>query len=107
MINVTNTAKQEFSNHFEGKEIVPIRVYLAEGGCSGMSLSLALDETRDGDKTVDVEPFIFVINEELAEATGEVTIDMTQYGFTVGSEKQIGGGSGGCSSCASAGGCGH
>ncbi len=100
MINITDAAKQEFTNHFEGKEATPIRVYFADGGCGGMKLSLALDEVRDGDKSVEIDKFTFVINEELAEATGEVTIGMTDYGFTVDSEKTIaGGGGGGCGSC--------
>lgn len=98
MINITESAQQEFTSHFDGKEPRPIRVHLADGGCGGMKLSLALDELRDGDKSFEQGDFTFLIHEELAEATGEVTIDMTQYGFTIDSEKQIGGsGCGGCS----------
>lgn len=103
MINLTDAAKQEFKNYFEGKEATPVRVYLADGGCSGMKLSLALDEVRDNDKSVSIDDFTFVINEELAEASGVVSVDMTEYGFTIQSEKAIGGGGCGCSS---GGGCG-
>jgi Fe-S cluster assembly iron-binding protein IscA len=115
MITVTDSAKQELTRYFDGKEIQPIRIHLADGGCSGPRLSLALDEVRDGDKTVEQDAFTFLIQEELAGATGAVTVDMTQYGFNVESENQVGGGAGcGCtsaSSCGSAGsggcGCGH
>ena len=104
MINVSESAIQELTTHFDGKDVRPIRVHLADGGCSGMKLSLALDELRDGDKSVEQGAFTFLIHEELAEAAGEVTIDMTQYGFSIDSEKTIGGG-GGCG-CASSGSCG-
>ncbi|WP_041720417.1 IscA/HesB family protein [Pseudodesulfovibrio piezophilus] len=103
MINVTESAQKELTSYFEGKTVSPIRIHLAGGGCSGMRLSLALDEPRDGDKSVELESFTFLINEELAEATGKVTIDMTQYGFTIDSENEVGGG-GGCD--CSSGGCG-
>ncbi len=103
MINVTETAQQELTTYFEGKAKEPIRVHLADGGCSGPRLSLALDEVRDGDKSVQQGEFTFLIQEELAEATGKVTIDMTQYGFSVESENPVGGG-GGCG-CSSSGGC--
>lgn len=112
MINVTESAQQELTKYFDGKEAQPIRVHLADGGCSGPRLSLALDELRDGDKSVEQGSFTFLIQEELAEATGKVTVDMSQYGFTVDSENPVGGGGGcGCSSsgsCSSAGsgGCG-
>jgi len=106
MITITESAKQELTTYFEGKEIVPLRIHLADGGCSGMRLSIALDEVRSGDRSIEDKGFTFVIQEELAEETGKVAIDMTQYGFTIDSEKMVGGGSGcGCSSN-SGGGCG-
>jgi len=97
MINVTESAQQELTTYFEGKEAQPIRVHLADGGCSGMRLSLALDEVRDGDKSFEEGGFTFLIHEELVEATGKVSIDMTQYGFSIDSENVVGGG--GCGSC--------
>ena len=104
MINITESAKQELTTYFEGKDKAPLRIHLADGGCSGMRLSIALDELRDGDKSFESEGFTFVIQPDLAEQTGKVTIDMTQYGFSIDSENMVGSG-GGCS-CASNGGCG-
>lgn len=103
MINVTESAQKELTTYFEGKDVQPIRVHLADGGCSGMRLSLALDELRDGDKSAEQGAFTFLVNEELSAATGEITVDMTDYGFSVSSENEVGGG-GGCGSCG--GGCG-
>lgn len=103
MITVTESAQSELTKYFDGKEVQPIRVHLADGGCAGPRLALALDELRDNDQSVRQGDFTFLIDTELAEASGEVAIDMTPYGFTVSSENQIGGGGCGCSS---GGGCG-
>lgn len=104
MITLTESAQQELTTYFTGKDIIPLRIHLADGGCSGMKLSMALDEFRDGDEKVEISGFTFLIRPELAEEVGEVTVDMTQYGFTIGSENQLAGG-GGCG-CSSGGGCG-
>ena len=78
---------------------------MADGGCSGMRLTMALDELKDGDESIESGGFTFLIQPDLAKETGEVTIDMTQYGFSIESENQIAGtGGGGCGSCG--GGCG-
>ncbi|AMK10610.1 MAG: IscA/HesB family protein [Pseudodesulfovibrio sp.] len=111
MITVTESAQNELTKYFADKDVQPIRVHLADGGCAGPRLALALDEVRDNDKSVQQGDFTFLIDAELAEATGAVAIDMTAYGFTVDSENQVGGGGCGCSSsgsCGSAGsgGCG-
>lgn len=104
MITVTETATKELVSYFADKEVQPIRVHLGGGGCAGMQLTLALDEVRDDDNTVELDPFTFVINKELAEAAGEVTIDLSHYGFTIKSENEVGGG--GSCGCASSGTCG-
>lgn len=103
MIKVTDSAIQGINDHFDGKDPQPIRVYLADGGCSGPQLSLAIDELRDGDKSQEQGSLTFLINGELADATGQVTIDMSEYGFTIDSENVIGGG---CGCASSGGGCG-
>ncbi|MBI9081798.1 MAG: IscA/HesB family protein [Pseudodesulfovibrio sp.] len=103
MITITESAQNEFTSYFEGKDIQPIRVHLADGGCSGTKLSLAIDENRDGDLSFEQGAFTFLINKDLAEETGKVTVDMTQYGFAIESENMVGDGGGGCG-CGSAGG---
>ncbi len=103
MITVTESALGELKNYFADKEASPVRVHLANGGCSGPRLSLALDEKRDGDTAVEEGGLTFLISNELAEATGAVTIDMSQYGFIVDSENPVGGGGCGCSSSGSCG----
>ncbi|MGL1861082.1 MAG: IscA/HesB family protein [Pseudodesulfovibrio sp.] len=96
MITISIPATQELANHFAKKAPRPIRIYLEDTGCSSMQLALAGDEVRDGDKVVEQGGFTLVINKELSEAVGTVSIDSAQYGFIISSEKPIAGG-GGCS----------
>ena len=46
MINVTIPAQEQVRLYFEGKEIVPIRIFLNSAGCGGPSLAMALDEKK-------------------------------------------------------------
>lgn len=101
MIALSDAAKEQLEGYFADKEKAPIRVFLA-GGCCGPKLSLALDEARDGDSTYDVGGFSLVVESSLLTSTGKISIDMTEYGFSVDSENPIEGGGGGCGS----GGCG-
>jgi Fe-S cluster assembly iron-binding protein IscA len=104
MFELTQDARQELDAYFADKEKSPIRVYLASGGCSGPRLALALDAPGDDDAVFDENGYVFCIDKELQEHAGDVKVDLTPMGFIVESANEIGGG-GGCSGCASAGGC--
>lgn len=108
MVELTQSAKQQLDNHFNGKGVSPIRVYMAPS-CGGPRLALALDEKRDNDSVHEVSGYTFLVEEELLKSAGAITVDMTPYGFLVTSAADPGGngggrgcsssGSGGCSSC--------
>jgi len=104
MIDLTESAKAQLETYFKDKEASPIRVYLADGGCAGPRLTLALDEPNDKDKTFEAGGFTFAIDRTLFELTGNIRIDMTPYGFTVESDNPVGGG--GCSCSCGDSGCG-
>jgi Fe-S cluster assembly iron-binding protein IscA len=108
MISLSDAAKTQLDAYFEGKDKAPIRVFLS-GGCCGPKLSLALDEVRDGDESFEAGGYTLLAEKALLAAAGAVSIDMNEYGFSVESENQLGGGgscgSGGCGS-GSGGGCG-
>jgi Fe-S cluster assembly iron-binding protein IscA len=110
MISLSDAAKTQLDAYFEGKDKSPIRVFLS-GSCCGPKLSLALDEPRDGDETFEAGGYTLLAEKSLLAAAGVVSIDMSEYGFSVDSENPIGGGgscgceSGGCGS-GSGGGCG-
>lgn len=105
MLTVSDTAIKELDEYFTDREKSPIRIYLAPGGCSGPRLALALDTPSDADQVFDESNHSFVINKELYSMTGDISIDLSYMGFAIDSANPVGGG-GGCSGCASAGGCG-
>lgn len=105
MVEVTQTALKQLKEYFADKEVAPIRVYLGGGCCSGPRLSLALDESRDGDDSFESEGFTFLIQKDLHEQTGNIRIDMTGYGFSVDSENAVAT-EGSCNSSCGGGGCG-
>lgn len=113
MFDISDGALAQIKEYFSDKDIVPVRVFLAQGGCSGPQLTLALDEVREGDKSFDYDGGLtFVVNDALLEEAKPLKVDIGPMGFVVDSSLELGGGcgcasSGGCGSgCASGGGCG-
>ncbi len=102
MIKLTENAKKELDAFFADKEKSTIRVFLAPGGWRGPKLSLALDESKSDDTTMEVEGFDFCIETSLLSQIGGATIDITYLGFNVEPDKPLNSaGSSGCSSCSS------
>lgn len=101
MLTLNDSAREELEEYFADKDATPIRIFLG-GGCSGPRLLLALDEPTETDTVFKEGKFTFVVDKELLETTGALTIDTNAGNFTVLSEKPIassGGGCGGCSGC--------
>lgn len=105
MITVTDAAKKELDAYFQDNRPSSIRVFLAPGGCSGPRLALALDDAKDSDETAEEQGYTFCMDKQLGAQVGEVTVNFSFMGFSVESEIPLAG-AGGCSSCATAGGCG-
>lgn len=111
MITLSEAARDQLDGYFAGKDKSPIRIFLA-GGCCGPKLSLALDEARDGDESVQALGYTLLAEKALLASAGAITVDAGEYGFTVESENPLGGGgscgSGGCGGgdSGAAGGCG-
>lgn len=105
MLTLKDNARKEFTEYFKDKDITPIRIYLASG-CGGARLGLALDEAVETDATVKDGEFTFVIDKELLDTTGAITIDADKggAGFTVTPEHPLPAATGGCGGCC--GGCG-
>ena len=104
MFQVTEKANEMISKFFEGKdEVNPIRIFLSQGGWSGPSLGMALDEPKDDDEIVKNNGFTFLINKDLYEQAKPINVDFIDsgwgQGFSISSNLQLGGG--GCgTSCA-------
>lgn len=101
MITVSENALEKIGEYFKDKEVAPIRLYVAPGGCSGPVLSLALDEAGEGDVTEKVGDYEFVVQQELADDGAPFSIDARGIGFVIDSKLELappeGGGCAGCS----------
>lgn len=100
MVEMSPEAKKELDAYFEGKEVSPIRIYLAPGGCSGPRLALALDAPNDEDVTEEVDGFKFCVGKDLLDQIKSVKIELGPMGFMLEPEAPLpevaGGGCGGC-----------
>ena len=106
MITLSEEAREELEEFFSAKEKSPIRVFMSRG-CSGARLALALDPPTDDDKTFENNDFTFVINQDLLDTTGAISISLNDMGFEVSSENPLPNVGGGCGGCPSAAGCGQ
>lgn len=87
-IDLTEKAKDELEKVMESrKEKKPLRIYIAGYGWGGPSFGLALDEHKEGDASMDVGDYTFLIEEDLTESFGSFTIDYSdswlRRGFSV------------------------
>lgn len=99
MVSLTDTARAELDNYFVGKQKSPIRIYLNKGSCCGPALTLALDDAREEDEVYDLNGYTFVVEKQLDALASPITVDLTDYGFTVSSNLQLESGSCGGGSC--------
>lgn len=106
MLNITDEAKAKLAEYFEGKDIEPVRIYLAMG-CGGAQLALALDKAKDTDEVAEVDGYTVVIDKELYTQGTQFTVEGSEMGFAVTSDMtmpEAPEGQGSCGSCC--GGCG-
>ncbi|MDR3089536.1 MAG: IscA/HesB family protein [Desulfobulbaceae bacterium] len=107
-LTATDLAVEKLGEYLKANAITSaVRVFLQQGGCSGPTLSLALDEEKPGDVTCAKNGVSFLVEEALLAQCGGLTVEYVdagaRSGFMVRPEIPIAGG--GCSSCSS-GGCG-
>ena len=107
MLELSSSAREELEAYFDDRgEKAPIRVFLA-GSCSGVRLSLAIDEAGEEDETFELDGFTFIVSKNLLELTGNIDIDLGPMGFDINPEKPLEMDvEGGCHGCPSAGACG-
>ncbi len=102
MFNVTEKAQEQIKEYFTGKDVMPVRVFLHNGGCGGPQLAMALDEKKTTDQVFNFGGFDFLVDREFLEQAQPIAVDYIETGFKVTSSLQLGGG---CSSCGSEGSC--
>lgn len=87
-IELTEMAQEELKKVLDSrKEKKPLRIYIAGYGWGGPSFGLALDELKEGDASVNVGDYTFLIEDYLTESFGSFTIDYSdnwlRKGFSV------------------------
>ncbi|MGD9824111.1 IscA/HesB family protein [Desulfobacter sp.] len=97
MINVSKPAQEQVRMYFEGKEIVPVRIFLNSAGCGGPSLAMALDEKKNTDAVFTFDDVEYVMDKDLLEKASPVDIDFAGTGFRLDSSLKPAGGCTGCS----------
>ncbi|MBI9111857.1 IscA/HesB family protein [Maridesulfovibrio ferrireducens] len=105
MLKITNEAKEVLDQHFEGKDKEPIRIYIASA-CSGSRLALGLDAAKEGDETITLEGYDFVLDKDLLDQAKPMEINLTPMGIEVSSSLVFEAPSEGGSCCGSCGSCG-
>ncbi|WP_320169292.1 iron-sulfur cluster biosynthesis family protein [Maridesulfovibrio sp.] len=98
MLKITDKAKEVLDQHFAEKEKEPIRIYVASA-CSGTRLALGIDSAKDGDETIALEGYDFVIDKELLEQAKPLEIDLTPMGIEISSSMVFEQTPGSCGSC--------
>ena len=79
MFEVTETALEKIKVYLQQQEETsPIRVVLSQGGWSGPSLGMALDELKDDDETFDNDGVTFLVNKDLYEQVKPIKVDFIE-----------------------------
>ena len=102
MFEVTELATENLKSYLEQNKIdSALRVAIMQGGWSGPSLGLALDEPKENDEKYEQDGLTFLVDNNLLDTCGTIKVDFIdsgmRSGFSISSEKPLGG-NGGCSS---------
>ena len=104
MFEVTPKAHEMVKEFLKDREdIPPIRIVLSQGGWSGPSLGMALDELRDEDEVFDQGDIKYVVDKNLLDQVKPIKVDYVNSamgsGFSITSNMAMGGGCGSGCSC--------
>ena len=102
MLKVTTAAQKEFDDYFKGKDVKPVRIFLAGYGCGGPSIRLAIDELKEDDISYDIGGIKYIANKEFISNARPIEIDYKAGGFAITSSLNLGGG---CLACGTKGSC--
>ena len=90
MFEVTEKATEMIRDFLKDRDVIPaIRVMLSQGGWSGPSLGLALDESRDGDEIFKEDGLTFVVEKDFYDRIKPIKVDYVESvmgaGFNISS----------------------
>ncbi len=88
MIHVTAAASAELDSWFVAHPDArrSVRIYLLVSGCSGLALTMDLDDPAETDVVEVVGSVTYCVNTELFRYTGALTLDNTEAGFVLETE---------------------
>ncbi len=102
MFSVSEKASEMIKEFLKDQKETPsIRIFIQEGGCSGPSLGMALDESKENDEVFEDRGVTFLIEKELFEMAKPIAVEFITTprgsGFKLNSSMvQEGGGCGSC-----------
>ena len=104
MFNVSEKASEMIKDFLKGKEDNSnIRVFLSQGGWSGPSLGMALDEPKENDEIIEDNGITFLVEKTLLDQAKPINVDFVESamgsGFSITSNMQLGGACGTSCSC--------
>jgi iron-sulfur cluster assembly accessory protein len=112
MLDITDLATKKLLAYLKDNNISSsLRIAVMQGGCSGPTLGLALDEEKETDESFGSQGLTLLVEKSLLEQCGTINVDYVdagpRSGFSVSSATPLPGAGGGCNSgsCGS-GGCG-
>jgi iron-sulfur cluster assembly protein len=100
MVEVTPQASEAIKAIMAEKNMEgTLRIFMQQG-CGGAQLALGIDEVRPSDDSYEADGLTYVVDKELGNITGKLTLDYVneaaQAGFTISSEKPLPAPQGGC-----------
>lgn len=101
MFTVTENAQQKIAEHFLDKAVMPIRIFLNQGGCGGPQMAMALDEKKETDSIFKFAGVEYLVDTTFFEEAKPIAVDFIETGFKVTSRLELTG----CSSCSTEGSC--
>lgn len=111
MLEVTESAITNLKDYLAKNNIDSAVRVVMQSGCAGVGLGLGLDEKRDSDKVFAEGGITFLVDGGMFATTGAIKVDFVKAtsgcgcsgsgGFSVTSEKKLGGGGCGGGSCSS------
>jgi iron-sulfur cluster assembly protein len=106
--DVTARAVTKLKEYMEQNNVnSALRIAMMQGGCSGPSLKLAMDEPKENDRTFANDGLKFLVERELLKACGSIKVEYIDAGpssgFVITSKIPLPGG--GCGGSCSSGGC--
>ena len=102
MFQITEKASEMIQDFLKDRQDPTyIRLFLSQGGWSGPSLSMALDEPKDNDEVFEKSGVTYLMEKDLYERTQPINVDFIESamgsGFSITSALSGGNSCGSCS----------